>query len=113
MQQITSITDKPNQLMTLVLDNNETALFRLYYLSRQQGWFFDFEYNDISANCIRVLLSPNILRQFRKRIPFGIAFTTDGDVEPFDIEDFSAQRINMFVLNSEEVLRIEEEIYNS
>ena len=113
MQQITTITDQPNQLMTLVLENNETVLFRIYYLPRQQNWFFDFTYNNITANSLKVTLTPNALRQFRKQIPFGIAFTTEGNIEPFDIADFLTQRISMFILNSEEVQQIEEEIYNS
>ena len=112
MQQITTITDQANQLMTLVLDNGETALFRIYYLPRQQNWFFDIIYKEIAINSIKVVLTPNALRQFKKQIPFGIAFVTEGSVEPFNIFDFSTQRIKMFVLNSEEVQRIEQEVYN-
>ena len=51
MQELTSITNNPKQQMTLVLDNNETVDFKLYYLPRQQSWFYDFTYNDLTVNC--------------------------------------------------------------
>ena len=113
MQHITSITSSPNQRMTLVLDNNETVDFRLYFLPRQEAWFFDFTYNDLTVNCSKVVLTPNALRQFRKTIPFGIAFVTDGFVDPFQLTDFSNGRINMYVLNKEEVQQVESEIFNA
>lgn len=112
MQQITSITSEPKQRMTLVLENNETVDFLLYYLPRQQGWFYNFTYNNLTCNGSRVTLSPNALRQFKRIIPFGIAFMTDDLVEPFSIDDFSSGRVSMYVLNDDEVKQIESEVYN-
>lgn len=112
MQQITSITSSPKQQMTLVLENNETVNFKLYYLGRQQSWFYDFTYNNLTVNCSRVVLTPNALRQYKNNIPFGISFASVDDVEPFSIDDFISGRISMYVLNSDEVKQIESEIFN-
>ncbi len=112
MQHITSITSQSNQRMALVLENNETADFKLYYLPRQQGWFFDIDYKDLTINCSRVVLTPNSLRQYRNIIPFGIAFISEGNVEPFSVDDFTTGRVNMYVLNNEEVKQIETDIFN-
>ena len=112
MQELTSITNNPKQQMTLVLDNNETVDFKLYYLPRQQSWFYDFIYNNLTVNCSRVVLTPNALRQYRRLIPFGIAFVAEGNVEPFTINDFASGRVKFYVLNSDEVEQIESEIYN-
>lgn len=112
MQQITSITSSSKQKMTLVLENNETADFMLYYLPRQQSWFYNLTYKNLTVNCSRVVLTPNSLRQFKRIIPFGIAFTAEGDVEPFNINDFSSGRVSMYVLNSDEVQEIESEVFN-
>lgn len=112
MQEITTLTSSPKQLHTLVLDNNEKVDFKLYYLARQEAWFFDIQYKDLTVNCSKVVLTPNALRQFRKIIPFGIAFSTTGFVEPFQITDFSSGRVKMYVLNSTEVQEIEQEIFN-
>lgn len=112
MKKITSITSRAKQRMALVLDNNETVDFTLYYLPRQQGWFYNFTYKDLTVNCSKVVLTPNSLRQFRKIIPFGLSFVADGYVEPFSIDDFSTGRVVMYVLNSNEVKQVESEIFN-
>lgn len=113
MQLITSITSKSKQRMTLVLENNETVDFFLYYSARQQSWFFDFTYNNLTVNGSTVVLTPNALRQYRNQIPFGIGFAATSFVEPFSIDDFSSGRVNMFVLNSEDIEQAELEIYNA
>lgn len=112
MQQITSITSVPKQRMQIVLDNNENFIFELYYSTRTQSWYFAFEYKDIQVSCLKVVLTPNALRQFKKLIPFGIAFTSSGNIEPFKQDDFLSGRINIFILNEEEVKQIEQEVFN-
>lgn len=113
MQQITSITSYPCQEMQLVLDNNETVDFKIYYNARTQNWFFDLVYKEIKINCVKIVLHPNILRQFRKFIPFGIMFSANDKVEPFQDTSFANGDCIMYVLNSEEVQQIEDSIYNS
>lgn len=112
MQIITSLTNHPNQLHTLVLENNETATFRLFYCGRMQEWYYDLTYNNITINGRKVVLTPNSLRQFRNNIPFGLAFLSDSSIEPFQIDDFYSGRVKMAILNKEEVEQIEEIIYN-
>lgn len=113
MKQITTLTNSPKQRHQLVLDNNETVEFLLYYSARQQAWYFDFTYKDLTVNCSKAVLSPNSLRQFRKIIPFGIAFVADGYVEPFRLDEFSSGRVKMYVLNAADVENVEQEIYLS
>lgn len=112
MKQITTLTNSPKQRHQLVLDNNETVDFLLYYSARQQAWYFDFTYKETSAKCLKVVLTPNALRCFRRTLPFGIAFLSNGYVEPFQLDDFSSGRVKMYVLNSEDVQTIEQEVYN-
>lgn len=111
MKQITTLTNEPKQRHQLVLDNNETVDFRLYYSARQQAWYYNFTYKDLTVNCTKVVLSPNGLRNFRKIIPFGLAFTANGYVEPFRLDDFSSGTVKMYVLNTEDIDTIEQEIY--
>lgn len=112
MKNITSITSSARQTMTLVLDNNESINFSIYFSPRMQSWFFDFTYKELTVNCSKVVLTPNALRQFRKIIPFGIGFSAESFVDPFQITDFSSGRVNMYLLNKEEVEQVESEIFN-
>ena len=112
MKQITTLTNAPKQIHSLVLENNETADFYLEYCGRMESWYFSISYNDTVQNCIKVVLTPNALRHLRRIIPFGIAFISESQVEPFRLDDFSAGRVEMYVLNADEVEQIEQEIYN-
>lgn len=112
MQEITTITSAPKQRFRLVLENNETADFQLYYCGRMRSWYYNISYNDFTVNGAKVVLTPNSLRNLRRLIPFGIAFVTDGYTEPFLISDFSSGRVKMYVLTSDEVEQVEEEIFN-
>lgn len=113
MQIVTSLTNEPNQLHTLILENNDTADLRLYYFARMQSWYIDLEYGEKVIKGLKVVLSPNLLRQFRKVLPFGLSFFADNSyVEPFEIEAFSSNRVQMGIINKEEIQDIEENIYN-
>lgn len=112
MQLITTLTSQPNQRTQIPLENNDTVDFKLYYSIRQQSWFYNFSYKDLTVNGSKVTLHPNTLRQFRRIIPFGFAFDSDSQIEPFAQDDFSSGRIKMYVLNPEDVEMVEREIFN-
>lgn len=113
MKQITTITNAPKQRHSIVLENNETADFYLEYCGRMESWYFSISYKDTIQNCIKVVLTPNALRHLRRIIPFGIAFISESQVEPFRQDDFSAGRVELYLLNADEVKQIEQEIYNA
>lgn len=114
MNTITTLTEYPKQLHTLVLEDNNSSEIKLFYSARMQAWFINLTFEDIQINGLKVVLSPNLLRQFRKIIPFGLAIYTEADlVEPFEIEAFSSGRVKIGILNSDEVNEIETEIYNA
>lgn len=112
MLEITTLTNEPKQRHTLVLENNETVDFRLYFSTRCESWYFDFAYNDFICSGLKVVLSPNVLRQFKRILPFAFAFISQNNVEPFRIDDFSSGRVSMYILNEDDIALIEEEIYN-
>lgn len=111
MHQITTLTNEPKQRCQLVLESNDTVDFRLYFYPRQQSWYFDFAYKDLIVNGSKAVLSPNVLRNFKNIIPFGIGFSADSLVEPFSLDDFSSGRVRMYLLNREDIQQIEQEIY--
>lgn len=113
MQTITSITSSVNQRMQLVLENNETVDFHIYYSARMQSWYYDFSYKNVTCNGSKVVLSPNSIRQFRKILPFGFMFNANSYVQPFKQDDFSSGRVQFSVLNADEVQQIEREVFNN
>lgn len=114
MQVITSLTSSPNQFHELVLEDNKIAKLTLRYYPRMFGWFCDIEFQDIVINNMKLVLHPNILRQFKSKLPFGLAIYVDNGspVEPFQITDFQTRRVNMAILNEDEIQQVESEIFN-
>ena len=112
MQLITQITNNPIQTMKLVLDTKELVQFNLRFMPTQMSWYCDVIYNDVEIYGLKVALFPNLLRHFKNMLPFGIGFSANDHVEPFSIEDFTNGRVQMFVLNKQEVEEIESVIFN-
>ena len=113
MKIITSITTDPRQKFILRLDNNESVIMRLYYYSTQRSWYFDIEYKEYINNGNKVVLTMNALRHLRNFLPFGIAFISSSNAEPFDINDFADGKVFMMLLNEEDVQTIEDTVYNA
>lgn len=111
MRQNNSITADSKQFMVIALENGDSVNFRIYFMPTQASWYYDFEYKNYKSNGNKVVLSPNALRHLRKIIPFGFAFIAENNIEPFNIDDFESQRVQMFILNENDVLEVENSIY--
>lgn len=115
MQQITTITDSPNQNTVIVLDDGTKINMTLNYFSNQQGWFYSLNYNNSQfiLNNRRLVTSPNMLSAFQNIIPFGIAVTTTDGYEPIFIDDFLTARASFYVLNQADIEIVEAAIINA
>lgn len=111
MQRITNITDTPKQEISFILDDGSMIIIRLYFISSQIGWFFDLEYNGITSNCRRLTNSPNIIRDKINIFPFGIGCTVSDGQEPWFVDDFSKGRVNLYILDKDDVAYVEKEVY--
>lgn len=110
MQEITGITNNTYQRLTLTVGENETCTVKLYYSPTQYAWYYDWEYKNLSSKCNKVVLTPNALRQFKGRIPFGFQFYSEDDIPPYKIDDWTT-RVSFFVLSKDEVDMIEQEVF--
>jgi hypothetical protein len=111
MNQVTGLTSDYRQSFQILTQDGEVVYFNLYYYMTQQSWFFDFTYKDYTCNCERVVLTPNALRHLKNIIPFGVAFYSNDKVEPIFVDDFVTGRVQMLILNNEEVKEVELNIY--
>lgn len=111
MNQVTGLTSDYKQSFQILTQDGEVVYFNLYYYMTQQSWFFDFTYKDYVCNCERVVLTPNALRHLKNIIPFGVAFYSNDKVEPIFVDDFETGRVQMLILNNEEVKEVELNIY--
>ena len=99
MKQITAISNDAKQNMTFVLDDGSRVDFYIEYISCQKGWFMSLTYGDVVINGRRMVNSPNMLRQFRDFLPFGLACVVIDGGEPIYIDDFSEAKAILYLLN--------------
>lgn len=104
---VQGITSQPKQQLSLVLADGSTVTALMEYRPQQIGWFVEFTWGTWKSNGVRLTASPNLLRQYRKIIPFGIAIITQNNVEPLNVSDFSAGVAMVYLLNADDVTNAE------
>jgi hypothetical protein len=99
-----TVTAYPYQRQNVVLGDGTQLSLTLLYRPMQQGWWVtELTYKGITLNSRRVVVSPNMLHQFREKLPFGLACFSAGNREPTLQQDFSSGAASLFVLTADEV----------
>ena len=107
MQQVTAITNDPNQTLGIILPDGSTVSMTLNYIPAQQGWFYSLSYGSFVANLMRIVVSPNMIRRFRNIIPFGLAVTTIDGYEVINQSDWVSGRAQMYALFGTDIQAVE------
>lgn len=111
MKQITELTNDAKQAYTIIGENGEQIPFNLYYYETQQSWYFDISYGNTIINGLKLTNFPNILRQWKHILPFGLGCTVTDGFDPYYIDDFVTSRVKVYLLNSSDVITIEQQVF--
>src|SRR4051812_11454805 len=98
MQKLNNLTDAADQLMTVTLDDGSTLQLELFYRPGIQRWTVDIIHPLLNMKGFNLALGPNILRQWRNLIPFGIAVDTVTGLDPMNAEDFAQGNNSIYIL---------------
>lgn len=109
--QLNNLTDFANQTTTLQLPDGTTANLTLIFNATAERWVANIVYGTLVINGLGVCCLPNILRQWKNVIPFGLACATNDQTDPFAANDFSDGRARLFLLSADEVLLMESQIF--
>ena len=112
MRQLTKLTSSANQRYNVITENCVSFVLTLEYHPRTYAWVASIQYGDLQIDGFTLVVSPNILRQFLNNVPFGLAVVSTDDLDPLYIDDFSTQRVTVFVLSAAEVNLIESEVFS-
>lgn len=107
MKQLDRINDQAYQRFFLTGNPGQRITMTLRFLASQSLWVMDLSLNTVSVNGLQVINSPNLLRQFRNTLPFGISCQTKDGYDPYYVNDFSTKRAALFLLTQAEVEQIE------
>lgn len=100
MQQIT-LTE--NTVLEIINAKNETYTGYVNYNSSRQGWFLDLVSENFKIYGLRITSVPNILKQWKNKLGFGIGVLTENNSEPLFLEDFNTERAKMFLLDQDDL----------
>jgi len=109
MYLIGQLTDNYLQKQTLILPDGTQLTMTVYYVPLQYGWFItNLVYGTFTLNSLRITVGPNILRQFKNQIPFGLACLANSvSREPMFLEDFNQGAFSLYILSADEVTQYE------
>jgi hypothetical protein len=99
MRLITGITNDAKQQFDAVIEGYDVATIYLEYKPNQQSWFMDVTWGDFQTKNIKVVTSPNILRQFKNVLPFGVMITGVDAGDPLLLDDWLSN--NEFIMLDE------------
>lgn len=83
----------------------------LRFMPRTEIWNMDISYADFTAQGIPLVCGPNLLRQWRNIIPFGIACTSPYFLDPYTINDFIDGNATLYLLDASDVAAVEAELF--
>lgn len=109
MYLIQQVTSDPLQRQTLILNDGTSLTITIYFRPLQYGWFItELVYGSFTLQGLRITVSPNMLRQFKNQIPFGLGcFGNNVKREPTLQQDFSSGAFSLYILSAAEVLSFE------
>lgn len=110
MQQIDNLSDDADQLLTMTLTDVSDVQLEFIYLPAIQRWSMNLSHPNLTLHGFNLGVGPNVLRQWRELIPFGMAILSTDGLDPVDISDFANGRITVNILTPDEVALVESEV---
>lgn len=103
--QLISVTNDPYQQQNVVLPDGTLFLLQLYFRPLQYGWFInEISWgDDFKIYGLRITNSPDMLYQWRNKIPFGLACYSTALREPSQLDDFASEASKLYLLSADEV----------
>lgn len=113
MTLVDNLTNFALQQTVLILEDGTTATLTITYNAATERWVMDLSYNNTTINGLGLCTYPNIIRQWKNVLPFGIAIVTADQTDPFDINDFADGRAKMYLLNAADVKQVETDVFTA
>lgn len=107
MTTLAGLSSQPKQQSSFVLPDGSQVSLYLEYRPQQIGWFFDLVWQQNTLEGLRLTTFPNILRQWERIFPFGLAVVGKNNAEPLNVTDFIDGTVTILVLDAEDLATIE------
>jgi hypothetical protein len=101
------ISNASKQQLTLIAADGTLISFYLYYAPTQQAWFCDINDGSFVVDGLQIMVSPNMLHQWKNILTYGIMVYSSDGYEAQNIDDFQQGRIQLYLLSADEVASVE------
>lgn len=112
MLYINKLSSAAYQRSFLTGNPGQRVILTVRYLPSQQMWAMDVETDAFQLYGALITNGPNMLRNYRNLIPFGLLCTTDDGQDPYGLEDFETRYARLFLLNRDEVQQVEIDLFS-
>ena len=116
MIQLQNLTNAPDQLVTLTMPDGSSGSLEIIYLGAPQRWIYNLTHPSLPAGAINganICAHPNLLRQFKNIIDFGLACVTTTGLDPVNLTDFTTGIASLYILDASDVQTVESTIFAS
>lgn len=107
MKLLDNLTTDAYQQVTFTLPDGSLAQLQFNYLAGIQRWSVNVQHPLLTLNGVNLVVSPNILRQWKNLVPFGMAILSTTGLDPMNITDLSDGTILVEMLSADEVQLVE------
>ena len=107
MNQINNLSNDAYQVTHIKLDDGSIVDMTLRYIPSTQQWLYDINHSLLTVTGRLLCNHLNVLRSFKNVIPFGVACSVTDGTEPLLQDDFINGRVNIYILNAQDVQSIE------
>lgn len=118
MNILKGFTSDASQTLQVVIEDGSRFSLTLTFRPQQNGWFFDLNWPGSGAtpefvlNGLRLVVSPNMLRQYRDVIPFGLGSFTFDASDPASISALFDGTTDIVLLSAADLAAIEETYFS-
>ena len=108
---INNIGDAADQFMSLALPDGSSGSLELLFMGSTNRWIFNLTHSDLPNGALNgqmLCVHPNILRNFKNLLSFGMACTGANGLDPVNIESFANGSNRLYILDAVDVLAVEQ-----
>jgi len=114
MVQIDNLTDAADQVTTLQMPDGSIGTLELNFRGSTSRWSYNFthpQFPNGADNGQMLCIHPNILRNFKNILSFGMSCVSVDGNDPVSIEAFASGQTSLFILDEVDVDAVESSIY--
>ena len=114
MIQIINLTDAADQINNIQMPDGSTGILEIIYLPTIQRWIYNFTHPSFPNGMIQgqgLCAYPNLLRQFKNIIDFGLACQTTTGTDPVNSFDFLDGNASLYILDAQDVISAEQTFF--